>query len=96
MEINVDAVIIGGGILGASTAHFLARKGFGSLVFQEKRTLAAVSTVHSAAAICIFYSNPLTVRLAKRAVEMFSNSEEELGGDVRPVAVIIPYREAAT
>ena len=44
-----DAVVIGGGILGASTAHFLARLGFGKIVLLEKRTLAAVSTGHLAA-----------------------------------------------
>ena len=81
MTDNADAVVIGGGILGVSTAHFLAKLGFGSIVLLEKRTLAAVSTGHSAAAIRTFYSNPLTIQLAKRAVAMFSNAEEEMGGD---------------
>ena len=81
MEHTADAVVIGGGILGASTAHFLAKKGFGRVLLVEKRTLAAVSTGHSAAAIRTFYSNPLTIQLASRAVEMFSHGEDELGGD---------------
>ena len=81
MQPTADAVVIGGGILGASTAHFLAKKGFGRIVLLEKRTLAAVSTGHSAAAIRTFYSNPVTVQLARRAVEMFSHGEDELGGD---------------
>ena len=80
MQTTADAVVIGGGILGASTACFLAKKGFGKIVLLEKRTLAAVSTGHSAAAIRTFYSNPVTVQLARRAVEMFSHAEEELGG----------------
>ena len=81
MHKTADAVIIGGGILGASTAHFLAKKGFGKIVLLESRTLAAVSTGHSAAAIRTFYSNPVTVRLAHRALQMFSHAERELGGD---------------
>lgn len=81
MTNTADAVVIGGGILGVSTAHFLAKLGFGSVVLLEKRTLAAVSTGHSAAAIRTFYSNPLTIQLANRAVEMFSNSDREIGGD---------------
>lgn len=81
MTSSADAVVIGGGILGVSTAHFLAKLGYGSIVLLEKKTLAAVSTGHSAAAIRTFYSNPLTIRLARRAVEMFSNANEELGGD---------------
>ena len=67
--------------MGASTAHFLAKKGFGKIVLLEIRTLAAVSTGHSAAAIWTFYSNRVTVRLAHRALKMFSHGELELGGD---------------
>ena len=81
MLTTADAVVIGGGILGASTAHFLAKKGFGNIVLLEKRTLAAVSTGHSAAAIRTFYSNPVTVQLAQRAIKMFSQAQDELGGD---------------
>ena len=81
MTLTADAVVIGGGILGASTAHFLAKRGFGKILLLEARTLAAVSTGHSAAAIRTFYSNPITVQLAQRAIEMFSNASEELGGD---------------
>lgn len=80
---TADAVVIGGGILGASTAHFLAKRGFGKVVLLEKRTLSAVSTGHSAAVIRTFYSNPLTIRLALRALEMFENDREALGGDCR-------------
>ena len=81
MEKTADAVVIGGGILGASAAHFLARKGIGTVVLLEKRSLAAVSTGHSAANIRCSYSNPVTVRLALRAMEIFENDREELGGD---------------
>ncbi len=78
---TADAVVIGGGIMGASTAHFLAKKGFGRVVLLEKRTLAAVSTGHSAAVVRTFYSNSLTIRLALRALEMFERGQEFLGGD---------------
>jgi sarcosine oxidase subunit beta len=98
MHDTADAVVIGGGILGASTAHFLAKKGFGQIVLLEQRTLAAVSTGHSAAAIRTFYSNPVTVQLAQRAVEMFSNGEEELGGDCdfRQIGYLALLDEAGT
>ena len=76
-----DAVVIGGGIMGASAAHFLAKKGLGDVVLLEKRSLAAVSTGHSAAVIRTFYSNDLTIRLSATALEMFGNGEEALGGD---------------
>jgi len=81
MNRTADFVVIGGGIFGASTAHFLSKTGFGRGVLLESRTLAAVSTGHSAAHIRTYYSNPVTVQLAGRAVEMFENDVEQLGGD---------------
>ncbi len=81
MKTNADAVVIGGGILGASTAHFLAKLGFGDVVLLEGRKLAAVSTGHSAAAVRTAYSNPVTAALARRSLDMFRNGEAELGGD---------------
>ena len=47
----------------------------------EKRQLAAVSTGHSAAHVRTYYSNPVTVQLAWRAVQMFENDRDELGGE---------------
>jgi sarcosine oxidase subunit beta len=81
MEKTADAVVIGGGILGASTAHFLAKRGFGRIVLLERRSLAAVSTGHSAANVRTYYSNAVTARLAWRAVQMFEHDYDELGGD---------------
>ena len=77
---TADAVVIGGGIFGASTAHFLAKLGFDCVVLIEKLTLAAVSTRHTGGAIRTAYSNPLTIKLALRGLEMFTSAEEHLGG----------------
>ena len=79
MTRTADAVVIGGGIMGASTAWALTRLGFGRVVLLEKYLLATGSTGHSAANVRQHYSNEVTVRLAKRAVEMFSQFDEELG-----------------
>lgn len=80
METTAEAVVIGGGIMGASAAHFLARKGIGRVILLEKRTFAAVSTGHSAANIRCSYSNPVTIQLALRAMDIFENDEEIIGG----------------
>ena len=81
MESTADFVVIGGGILGASTAHFLAKKGIGKVVLLEKHALASGSTGHSAANVRTYYSNPVTAQLAWRAVHMFEGDMDELGGD---------------
>jgi sarcosine oxidase subunit beta len=75
---TADAVVIGGGIMGASIAYFLTKRGFGTVVLLEKYLLATGSTGHSAANVRQHYSNEVTVRLAKRAVEMFEGFDEEL------------------
>lgn len=77
---KADAVVIGGGIMGASTAHFLTRIGFGQVALVEKRRLCGGSTQYSAAHVRQHYSNEVGIRLAVRGAAMIANAEEELGG----------------
>jgi sarcosine oxidase subunit beta len=77
---RADAVVIGAGIMGASTAHFLTKLGFGQVVLVEKRKLCGGSTQYSAAHVRQHYSNEVGIRLAVRGAQMFANAEEELGG----------------
>ena len=82
MTARADAVVIGGGIIGASVGHFLAKLGYGRIVLVEKRRLAGGSTQYSAAHVRQHYTNEVAIRLAVRAAGMFANAEDELGGDV--------------
>ncbi len=77
---KADAVVIGAGIMGASTAHFLAKLGYGQVVLVDKRKLCGGSTQYSAAHVRQHYSNEVGIRLAVRGAAMFANAEEELGG----------------
>jgi len=82
MRPRADAVVIGGGIIGASVAHFLTKLGYGTVVLVEKRRLAGGSTRYSAAHVRQHYTNEVAIRLAVRAAGMFARAEDELGGDV--------------
>ncbi len=82
MTSQADAVVVGGGILGASVAHFLVKDGFGSVVLLEKNKLCSGATAYSAANVRQHYSNPVGIELALRGLAMFENAEEELGGPV--------------
>ena len=82
MKARADAVVIGGGIMGASIAHFLGKLGYGSVVLVEKSRLCGGSTQYSAAHVRQHYTNEVAIRLAVRAAGMFARAEEELGGDV--------------
>lgn len=46
---TADAIVIGGGIMGASTAYYLTKLGFGKVLVLERLFLASGSTGHSAA-----------------------------------------------
>ena len=69
---KADAVVIGAGIMGASTAHFLTRLGFGQVALVEKRRICGGSTQYSAAHVRQHYSNEVGIRLAVRGAAMFS------------------------
>ena len=79
MAETAEAVVIGGGIMGASTAYYLTRLGFGRVVILERRFLASGSTGHSAANVRQHYSSEVAIRLAKRAVEIFSVARSTVG-----------------
>jgi sarcosine oxidase, subunit beta len=79
---RADAVVIGGGIIGTSVAHFLVELGYGDVALIEKRRLGRGSTQYSAAHVRQHYSNEVAIRLAVRAAAMFANAEAALGGDV--------------
>ena len=80
MIARANAVVIGGGIMGASTAHFLTRLGFGEVALVEKRKICGGSTQYSAAHVRQHYSNEVGIRLAVRGASMFAQAEEQLGG----------------
>lgn len=79
---TADAVVIGGGIMGASVAHFLVELGYGEVALVEKRGICGGSTQYSAAHVRQHYTNEVAISLAVRAAGMFANAEEALGGDV--------------
>ncbi|HWN21884.1 MAG TPA: FAD-dependent oxidoreductase, partial [Gaiellaceae bacterium] len=78
MIAKADAVVLGAGIVGASTAHFLTELGFGEVALVEKSTVCGGSTQYSAAHVRQHYTNEVAIRLAVRGAEMFANAEERL------------------
>jgi sarcosine oxidase subunit beta len=77
---SADAVVIGGGIMGASVAHFLTKRGYGKVALVERSAICGGSTQYSAAHVRQHYTNEVAIRLAVRGAGMFARSEEELGG----------------
>jgi sarcosine oxidase subunit beta len=79
---TADVAIIGGGIMGASTAYHLAARGCTDIVILEKDLLAQASTGLSAGGIRQQFSHPANIRLSQEAVRVFERFEEEFGVDM--------------
>ena len=73
------AVIIGGGIVGCSTAYHLARLGWRDLVLLEKGKLTSGSTFHAAGLVGQLRSNANITQLLKNSVDLYERLEAETG-----------------
>lgn len=80
MDQTYDAIIIGGGIMGCSSAYQLARRDL-KVALLEKEMIGAGSTGESSAIIRQHYSNELTARMALHSLRVFQNFDEVVGGE---------------
>jgi sarcosine oxidase subunit beta len=76
-----DVIVIGGGIMGTATAYHLAKRG-AKVVLLEKTHLGAGSTGLTGGIIRQHYSIETLARMAKRALKVWENFDELVGGDV--------------
>ena len=76
-----DVVIIGGGIIGVSTAYHLARMGAGKVVLLERKHLAAGATGMSSGLVRMHYDNPIEATFAHKSFETFQHFDELIGGE---------------
>jgi sarcosine oxidase subunit beta len=84
---TADVAIIGGGIMGAASAYYLARRGIRDVVLLERDLISQGSTGLSVGGIRQQFSHPANIRLSQRSVRVFENFREEFG-------VEIGYRKA--
>ncbi len=83
---TADAVVIGAGINGAATAYNLVRRGMKRVVLLDRHVIAAGGTGKSAAIVRQHYSTPQLAAMVKRAVDIFADFDEVIGGDAGYVA----------
>src|SRR5882672_7460235 len=69
------AVVVGGGITGASVAYHLAKAGWRDIVLLEKDELTSGSTCHAAGLVTQFNPSPTMMRFRRYSIELY----EELG-----------------
>ena len=75
-----DVVVVGGGVIGMSTAFHLARRGLRVTVL-ERDHICAGTTGQSGGVVRQHYSHAFTARLAKESLEVFHHWGELIGGD---------------
>ncbi|HET8568534.1 MAG TPA: FAD-dependent oxidoreductase [Candidatus Limnocylindria bacterium] len=79
---SADAVVIGGGVIGASVAYHLAGKGMRHVVVLERDRLGSGSTAKNAGGIRLQFSSEINVRLSLRSLPRFERFEDEFGVDI--------------
>src|SRR6201987_1503049 len=72
-------VIIGGGIIGCSTAYHLAKLGCTNIVLLERNKLTSGSTWHAAGLVGQLRSSANITQLLKYSVELYDRLESETG-----------------
>lgn len=76
---NYEAIVVGGGVAGASILYSLSKKGLRKTLLVDRGTFAGGSTGKSAAMIRVFHQSPLLSALAAESLPHFLKFEEEVG-----------------
>ncbi len=79
---TADVIIIGGGIMGLSTAYNLAKRGVKKVLLLEKNLLAQGSTGLSVGGVRQQFSHPANILLSQESIRVFRNFEAEFGMDI--------------
>jgi len=76
---QADVVIIGGGILGTTTAFHASRAGLETVVLEMRDGLATLATAASEECFRAQFSEPENVAMMKASIEVFENFSEVIG-----------------
>lgn len=76
---RAQVVIVGGGVIGASTAYHLACRGWTDVVLLERNTLTSGTTWHAAGLITQARGTWGTRAVVQRSLEVFKSLEQDTG-----------------
>src|SRR6187551_2202573 len=76
---HASVVVIGGGVMGLSTAYHLARAGVRDVVLVERDELGSGSTCKAAGGVRAQFSDAVNIELGQRSLRTFETFGEEFG-----------------
>lgn len=79
---HASVVIIGGGVMGLSTAYHLARAGVAHVVLVEQDELGAGSTCKAAGGVRAQFSDAVNIELGLRSLKTFENFKQEFDQEI--------------
>jgi sarcosine oxidase, subunit beta len=94
---TADAVVVGGGTVGAWCAYFLRRSGLQRVILIEKRTLGQGASSRAAGVVRTQGGTPWAVRLGEWSRKFYLSQHDELGTDsgFTPQGYLLPCFTAA-
>jgi sarcosine oxidase subunit beta len=94
---HTEVVVIGGGIMGASTAYHLARAGVTDVVVLEAGEIAGGSSGKPLGGVRVQFSDRANIELGLRSLHAYGRFAEELGVDIglRRVGYLFALRDPA-
>lgn len=79
---RASVVVVGGGIMGLSTAYHLAAAGVDDVLLVDSGALGSGSTCKAAGGVRAQFSDPVNIALGARSLETFTRFEELFGHDI--------------
>ena len=76
---HADAVIIGGGIVGAATAFYTSRAGLDTVVVEMRDALGSLATAASAGTFRALFDQPEVVALVQASIEVYAHLADTVG-----------------
>ncbi len=93
-----EIIIIGGGIMGVSTAYFLAKRGHRDVILLERDLLSQASTGLCVGGIRQLFSHPANILMSQETLHLLRHFEEEFHKkiDFRQAGYLFLTREHST